>query len=77
METPITNFEQIPVATVKKIAHEFSANNKIGDHSMAARTLPRKTVANLRSRLKQKLTRTSSSAKPDTLQREGRRHGGS
>jgi hypothetical protein len=31
METPITHFEQIPVATVKKIAHEFSANSETGD----------------------------------------------
>jgi len=32
MERPITNFEQIPVATVKKIAHEFSANSETGEH---------------------------------------------
>jgi len=30
METPKTHFEQIPVATVKKIAHEFPAS-EIGD----------------------------------------------
>ena len=31
METPKTHFEQIPVATVKKIADEFSAG-EIGDN---------------------------------------------
>jgi hypothetical protein len=32
METRRTHFEQIPVATVKKIAHEFSANRDREDH---------------------------------------------
>jgi RNA polymerase-binding transcription factor DksA len=31
MERPITNFEQIPVATVKKIAQEFSATSETGE----------------------------------------------
>jgi uncharacterized protein YaaR (DUF327 family) len=32
MQTQRTHFEKIPVATVKKIAHEFSANSEREDY---------------------------------------------
>jgi len=41
MKEPKTNFEQIPVATVKKIAQEFSASSENGSGHEKAYPFPR------------------------------------